>query len=146
MVIGTAALHARLQAIPAKVREEVRLQLEKEAENLVSQMNTLKPIPEITIGWTWGEAPAGAVTIGRVGQNETARVAVTIYATGMVNGKAFAALAGWFEFGTKDRRHKSGKRTGRITASPYFYPVYRSNRTRIRSALSRAVTRGVRKA
>lgn len=134
-------------AIPQKVKAEVVAQLEKEAEKLVAEMNALKPNRAIIIDWTWGDVPAGAVTLGRVGRTQFEKIAITIYATGVSNGKPFPGLAGWFEFGTRPRVQKTtGRYTGQIVASPYFFPVYRSNRTRIRGNISRAITRGVRKA
>lgn len=146
MVQGLAELSRKLKAIPNSVLEEVTAQLEKEAGKIVSEMNALKPIPEITVGWTWGDAPAGAVTIGQVRGREFGRIAITIFATANTKKGSRPAIARWFEFGTKDRYHDSGKYTGKISQSPYFFPVWRSNRTRFRGNLSRAVTRGVRKA
>lgn len=147
MVQGRAALNRRLMAIPQKVRTEVVAQMEKEASQLVQEMSSLKPHPNIRIGWTWGDAPAGSVAIGRVGQTEFAKIAITIYATAISNGRPFPNLAAWFEFGTGPRSQRTtGRSTGAMPASPFFFPVYRANRTRIRGSISRAVTRGVKKA
>lgn len=147
MVQGVSALNRRLMSIPQKVRVEVVAQMEKEANKLVQEMRSLRPAREIIIDWTWGDAPAGSVTIGQVGQNRFGKIAITVYATARKNGRAFPNLAAWFEFGTGPRsQRKTGRYTGVMPASPYFFPVYRANRSRIRGSISRAVTRGVKKA
>lgn len=148
MVIGQAELHARFKRIPKLVREELTKILEQEANKVVSEMNALRPIPEIEVAWTWGEAPEGALTIGRVGSREFGKLVVTIYATARSEGhpQGFNALAAWFEFGTAERFHKSGKYVGEIYAAPYFWPVYRANKKRILARLRRAVNRVMRKA
>lgn len=143
MVKGASQLHQRFKRVPKLVRDEISAQLEKEATKLVAEMNSIKPLPEIQVGWTWGDAPKGALTIGKVANREYAKVSITIYATS-ANGSGFSAA--WFEFGTAPRFHKSGKSTGQITASPFFWPVYRANKKRIRGNVSRAVTRAMKKA
>lgn len=147
MARDLAAFRARMRRIPQAVQDEVRKQLEREAVKLVREMEVVKPIPEIEIGWTWGDAPAGSVTLARSsGGQAYGRIGITIYATATIEGGAFPAIARWFELGTKNRFTKAGAFRGRITASPYFFPVWRANRSRVRGNLTRAVTRGVRKA
>lgn len=140
MVKGAGQLHARLKRVPAIVRRELELQLEKEATKLVAEMNVLKPLQEIEINWTWGDAPKGSLKIGTVKGKEFGKIAITIYAV----GDGFSPE--WFEFGTKPRFHDSGQSTGQILASPFFWPVYRSNKKRVRAGLTRAVNRAMRKA
>lgn len=148
MVEGLDRVAARLRAIPDHVLAEVTAQLEKEATKLVLLMESLKPIPVIEIGWTWGDAPRGSVTLGQVSGRESARIAITVFATSKTADypRGFPAIARWFEHGTLDRFWKSGKYSGRITAHPYFYPAYRADRTRIKSGLRRAITRALKKA
>ena len=135
-------MRARFKRVPELVRRELVSQLEKEAKKLVAEMNSLKPLKEIEIGWTWGDAPKGSLKIGTVKNREVGKVAITIYAAG-AQGSGFSA--NWFEFGTSPRFHKSGKPTGQILASPFFWPVYRANKKRVRSSLTRAVNRAMKK-
>ncbi|SFC77688.1 hypothetical protein [Tropicimonas isoalkanivorans] len=141
MVKGVAAFRKRMRDIPAKVRMEVTAAIEASAEEVVRDMRVLNPLPgDIEIGWTWGKAPKGAISIGRVAGREHDKIGATIYA----RGDDFAAA--WFEFGTSPRFQKTGKGVGRITAQPFFYPAYRANKRRIRSRITRAVKRGMKKA
>jgi len=141
MVKGVSRFQRKMKAIPDSVREEVTRTIEGAANDLVADMRTLNPLPnEIEINWTWGDAPKGAVTLGRVGRNRYDKIAATIYA----RGDTFAAH--WFEFGTAPRfQATTGRATGRIEESPFFFPAYRGNRRRLRARITRAVARGFRK-
>ena len=140
MVKGVAQFRARMRELPDIMQTELTAEIEKTAEMVVKEMRLLNPLPgSISIGWTWGDAPRGSVTVGRVAGREYDRISVTIYA----KGDKFPAA--WFEFGTAERFHKSGKSTGRIVASPFFFPVYRANRRRIKTRIKSAVRRAVKK-
>lgn len=157
---GLAELRARLnERIPQAVMETLRDQIEKEAQKLVGQMQAKVTQEGIKIDWTWGDTPAGAVSIGTVRNNSYARLAVTVYAMGFSNeGKGaghyplpagFPAIARWAEFGTADRfqwKTGNGKYTGRIQEGAYFYPTYRERRKNIRSNITRAIKRGIKNA
>lgn len=143
MVKGLGALHQRFTAIPENVRTEVAAQMEVEANKLVRQMRAVAPKDSgqlaASIGWTWGDAPEGSLSIGTIRGNEYGKVKITIYAGGpqtVVKNKRGMEfqLARLQEFGTK-----------RMPANPFFFPTYRSNEKNIRSSLSRAVTRAVKK-
>lgn len=147
MVQGVETLRMRFARIPQLIVDEVVQQIEREAERIVQQMRAIAPKPvagtnEIEIGWTWGDAPRGSITIGKVAGREYDKIAVRIYARGP-QGSGWAAV--WFEFGTKDRFHKSGKWTGRMPITPFFFPTYRANRSSAKSNISRAVRRGLKK-
>lgn len=134
MVKGLEELHRRFQAVPQIVRNEVVKELEKAASELVREMQSLAPKGTTrklvnSIGWTWGDAPKGSLTIGKVANREYGKLSITIYAGG---DEAFYAR--FQEFGTRN-----------MPANPFFYPVYRSNKSRIKGRLSRAVTRAVKK-
>lgn len=144
-------LRRRFQAVPEHVRREVTAEIEKQAGQLVAQMQSLNPARgAIRIDWTWGEAPAGALVIGQAsGGAGYGRVSATIYAIGpaLADSRVPITLAEAFEFGTSQRKQRStGRRTGSMPAQPYFFPVFRANRSRARGAISRAVTRAVKKA
>lgn len=150
MVQGVAKFKARMRNIPEVVRAEIVKQLEKEAGKVVAFMASLNPLPgTIRIDWTWGDTPAGAVTIGTVRGQEHDRIAITIYATASTSKYpgGIAAIARWWEFGTAPRRQKTtGRYTGYIPASPFFYPAWRAERRRVKGNIARAVKRGFKKA
>lgn len=148
MVRGLPAVRRRLRSMPEVIRQSVRQQLEKEATKLVAEMSSIKPMPEITIDWTWGDVPPGSVSVGRVSRGRGVdRIAVTIYATATTEDYpgGFPAIARWAEFGTKPRFTQEGAFRGSIVAAPYFYPPYRANVARIRRNIANAVRRGVKK-
>lgn len=144
-VEGGDALRARFKAIPAAVREAVAKALEQSAEEIVQMMRRLAPNAAVAggVGWTWGDAPAGSIVIGRVrsGRRQGAtfgKMQITIFSAHFT--------AGWWEFGTAERFHKSGKSTGQIVASPYFFPSYRALARRARSRAARAMNKAAREA
>ncbi len=141
MVKGKAALHQRIQKIPRRIEAAAKEKIASEADRVVAHMRNLNDLPAIEIDWTWGKAPSGSITLAAT---KADGIRATIYATAKTSDYpgGFGAIARWWEFGTADRRHrKTGKSTGRIPASPYFYPAWRANRTRTRSAIKRAITK-----
>lgn len=132
MVTGQAQLHARFNRVPNIVKRELEKQIEKEAEKLVKQIRVLAPRGKTgdmakSIGWTWGDVPRGALKIGQSFGNEYGKLSATIYVG--------AFYSGFVEFGTV-----------KMPASPFFFPIYRANKQNIKSNLSRAVTRAMKKA
>lgn len=144
MVKGLAKFKTRMRKAPQILRDEVVLSMQRTAEKVTKEMRVFNPLSDadIEINWTWGDAPPGSIKIGKVGAREYEKIAITIYARSP-SGSGFNAA--WFEFGTAERFHKSGKSTGRITAQPFFYPVYRANKSRIKSTIRAAVRRAVKK-
>lgn len=159
MPTGMDRVRRQLDALPREIVTEVRRQLEVEAEKVVRAMKATAPkrtgALRDSIGWTWGDAPAGSLALMRSGSGP-AGLFVTIYAGGgkgtartqrRASGTAKrprnARLAGSF---TADNAKYQEFGTSRMPANPFFYPVWRSDRTRVRSNLTRAVTRAVRKA
>ena len=135
MVQGLDKLNARWGAIPGRVRDGVKDAMEKVAEEVVRDMRLLAPKGETgnlvrSISWTWGDAPAGSFVIGSAGGRAYGGLRVTIYAGG---GNAFHAR--FQEFGTV-----------KMAANPFFYPVWRIWRRRVKSRLSRAVTKAIKSA
>lgn len=88
-----------------------------------------------SIGWTFGDAPKGAVTLGSV-QNDTGYevIRVTIYAGGKgAGGDAFYAR--WVEHGTVNWPQ----------GNPFFYGTWRDHRRRWRSAITRAIRKEIKR-
>lgn len=138
---GEAALKAAMMAIPDKIRQEVAGELEAQADKVVADMKRLVPVDSgalrDSIGWTWGDAPKGAISVGSVRGSRYARMAITIYAGTRDKslGSADAFYARFQEFGTV-----------KMAANPFFFPAWRANKTRVKGALTRAVKRAVRRA
>lgn len=143
-------MERRWKAVPGAILEAVRGAMESAAADIVADMNKVKPIPEIEIGWTWGAAPKGSVSVGSFDDNgaeaKGKSLRITIYATASTTEfpGGFAAIAKWFEFGTDPRFTKSGKSTGQIIARPYFYPVWRIWRRRVKGRITRAINKALK--
>lgn len=135
MVQGLAEFNRRWGSIPELVREAVRKEMERHARLIVSDMHRVVRRGKTgklagSIGWTWGDAPAGAMVLGTVGGREYGTLRITIYAGG---GDAFYA---WFhEFGTVN-----------MPAHPFFYPVWRARRRKVKGGVTRAMNKAIRSA
>ena len=134
MVHGLDKLKARFDAIPVKVREAAKLALEQSAQEIVDTMRRFVPVESgdlrDSINWTWGDAPSGAMTIGTVKGSAYGSMRITIYAGG---DKAFYGR--FQEFGTK-----------KMAANPFFFPAWRAKKKKVRSRLSRAISKAIREA
>lgn len=139
-VEGAARLRRLLAQIPANVKEAAQRSLEQSAEEIVQLMRRLAPRDSGTlansIGWTWGDAPAGSMTIGTVKGGKASgsiygSMVITIYAGGKIGG-ADAFYARFQEFGTRKMR-----------ANPFFYPAYRASKKRARARITRAIRKAL---
>lgn len=88
-----------------------------------------------SIGWTWGDVPAGSFTIAdiRSGKNkgdQYAALRIKIYA-----GNRDAFYARFMEFGTA---------TG-IRAQPFFFPTWKEKKAEFRKRIRDAVKAAIRK-
>lgn len=133
MVQGLSALKSRFDAIPKAVREAVKAEMEKQAEAVVEMMRRLAPRDQgdliKSINWTWGDAPKGAMTVGKVHGREYGTMRITIYAGGSKD--SFHAV--FQEFGTR-----------KMAANPFFFPAWRTRRKRIKAGISRAMNKAIR--
>lgn len=133
-VIGVAKLRRKLDALVAVGRDEIKRAMETSADEIVALAKNLVPVDKgdlkDSIGWTWGKAPKGAMTLGTVQSNEVdSGFTITIFA-----GNSDAYYARWVEFGTQ-----------KMAAQQYFYPSYRALRRRSKSRVTRAVTKAIKK-
>lgn len=132
-VQGLQSLERKLtKTIPDRVRQLLRQAMEQSANEIVALMKRLVPKGatgrgEESIGWTWGEAPEGSMTLGTV-QMPGGDMAITIYAAG---GEAFYLR--FHEFGTQ-----------KMAASPFFFPAYRLNKRRAKNRITRAIRKGLK--
>lgn len=133
-VIGVAKLRRKLEALVAVGRDEIKRAMETSADEIVALAKNLVPVDKgdlkDSIGWTWGKAPKGAMTLGKVQSDGVdSEFTITIFA-----GNSEAYYARWVEFGTQ-----------KMAAQPYFYPSYRALRRRSKSRVTRAVTKAIKK-
>ncbi|KAA9369561.1 HK97-gp10 family putative phage morphogenesis protein [Ochrobactrum quorumnocens] len=133
-VLGLESLRRKLKQIPQEAKAEIRRALEASADEIVKMAKNLAPVDDgdlqMSVSWTWGEAPKGSMILGRVaGPNDKNDLTITIYAGG---GEAFYAR--WIEFGTE-----------KMKAQPFFLPSYRANRKRARARITRGITKAAKK-
>lgn len=140
MVKGVERLRARFRRIPEKLQAEIVRVMEAQAEKIVRDMKRIVPVDKgvlrDSIGWTWGDVPAGAMTVGQVSPSKGEKIlAIKIYAGGReTSSKDMDAFYAIFqEFGTQS-----------MAANPFFWPTWRRSRSRVKSAISRALGKAIR--
>lgn len=148
-VQGLDRLNRKLKALPKDAEEEISKAMEQSANEIVALAKSLAPVEsgdlQMSIGWTWGDAPKGAMVLGKV--KSTGRGAgnlqITVFAGG---GDAFYAR--FVEFGTSGHVNGgqfAGTQNPGTTAQPFFYPAYRATRKRAKGRVTRAITRSAKK-
>ncbi len=161
------SLRAQLGRTPAIAVDAAWGAMEEAAEGIVSYMRSLAPKDtsqlQNSIGWTWGDAPAGSIVIDEIrsGKNvgsQYATLRLTIYVG--------AWYARFVEFGTaagvrndraartKSDIKKSSKRAaaGRIVARshpgtparPFFYPAWKTKKRMFRAKIRLAIRRALK--
>lgn len=143
---GTEDLAALLaQRIPDNVIDAARGAISVGCDDLVALMKSRVPVQQGTlrdsIGWTFGDVPEGAISLGQVGGREFGQVVATVYAgdasTMVYNARGIAFQnAKIQQFGTR----------GGVPASDYFLGAWRAKRRSIRSRITRAVRAAIREA
>lgn len=132
-------LQARLAKVPDVARAAAATAMEEGAAEIVAEMKRLAPVQSgalrDSIGWTWGEVPAGTFVIDEIrsGANQGdqyATLRIKIYA-----GSKEAFYARWQEFGTKDH-----------PASPFFFPAWKKMRPKFRARIRAAVRKAIKEA
>lgn len=157
-ILGLQGLRKKLRALPEAARIEIAAAMEAGAAEVVTLAKSLAPVEsgdlQNSIGWTWGEPPKGSIVISRSRPVKNAGdMRITIYAG---DDKAFYAR--WVEFGTaahslaksadrssRRRANLPGRQHPGARAKPFFYPAYRATRKKLRSRVSRAVTKAAKK-
>lgn len=123
-VLGLDRLRKKLKRFPDVVQAEIRKAMETSANEIVALAKSLVPVDGGTlrdsIGWTYGDAPEGAMVLGRVQSSRSGNLVITIYAGG---GDAFYAR--FVEFGTAPHVNGgrfAGSANPGTSAQPFFYP------------------------
>lgn len=137
---GLDRLNRKLAKLPAVAKQMIRQAMEAKANEIVAMMKNLVPVDDGTlrdsIGWTWGKAPKGSLTLASVKATGDSDMTLTIYA-----GNKEAFYARWVEFGTA-RHENGGLFAGSIhpgtTAQPFFFVSWRANKRRTVRAIRKA--------
>jgi hypothetical protein len=99
-----------------------------------------------SIGWTFGDPPPGS--LGVVAARREAALAgipphlrISIFAGGII-----APHAHLVHFGTAQRFTDDGKSTGAAPAQPFFFPIIRALRRRMRNRIRRLTRQALKRA
>lgn len=154
MVDGVQQLTDKLtKQFPAAVQAAVKEAMAKAADDVVAAMKSRAPVYvgdetirtdkrhkglpirpgalRDSIGWTWGNAPKGTVSVGSVRQTTftgEGSLKITIYA-----GNKEAFYARWAEFGTR-----------KWLGNPFFFTTWRNSKSKVKGQLTRAVRKAIR--
>ena len=146
-LLGLDRLKRKLKRFPAAVEQEIRTAMETGANEIVALAKSLAPVDDgdlqRSIGWTWGDAPEGAMVLGKVKSSRSGNLVITVYAGG---GDAFYAR--FIEFGTAPHTNQgrfAGSAHPGTAAQPFFYPAYRALRRRARSRVTRSVNKAAKR-
>lgn len=139
-ILNLDRLNRKLAKLPAVAKQMIRQAMEAKANEIVAMMKNLVPVDDGTlrdsIGWTWGKAPKGSLTLASVQATGDNGMTLTIYA-----GNKEAFYARWVEFGTA-RHENGGLFEGSIhpgtTAQPFFFVSWRANKRRTVRAVRKA--------
>jgi HK97 gp10 family phage protein len=125
-----ARIRKKLKAVAPSIEKAVAASLEKSAQEIVDLAKSLCPVDRgdlrNSIGWTWGDAPDGAIVLAA---SEGAAMRITIYA-----GSDDAFYVRWVEFG-----HSTA------SPQPFFLPAYRTLRKRIKNRTNRDTKKAIDK-
>lgn len=151
-MVKAAKLKKRFKEVPGKVEAALRPVMEDFAKQIVAQMKYTAPKDSgalrDSIGWTWGAGPKGAMTVGEV-RHKGVGLHITIYVgtRDKTLGDRDAYYARWVEFGTSGHVNGgmfAGSENPGITAQPFFYPVWRANRRRVKAGVNRALRKALK--
>ena len=132
-------LRARLAKIPDIAREAAAAAMEEGAQEIVDAMKMAAPVDSgdlrDSIGWTWGEVPAGSFVIDEVrsGKNkgdQYATLRIKIYA-----GNREAFYARFQEFGTRSQ-----------PAQPFFFSTWSKEKAKFRRRIRERVRKRIKEA
>jgi len=148
-VLGLDRLKRKLRAFPKAVEAEIARAMETSANEIVAMAKSLAPVDDgdlqMSIGWTWGDAPKGAIVLGKVKSagRGAGNLQITVFAGG---GDAFYAR--FVEFGTAPHTNAgmfAGSKHPGTAAQPFFYPAYRALRRRARGRVTRSVNKAAKR-
>jgi HK97 gp10 family phage protein len=145
-VEGLKSLERKLKrTIPEKAVLFTRAAMEAGGDEVVALMKKLVPVESgalrDSIAWTWGNAPKGALVLGK-SKPAGDGMRITIYAGG---GEEYYA---WLvEFGTHSHVNKglfAGSQHPGTSAQPFFFVSWRALKRRVKSRMTRQMRKGIR--
>lgn len=149
-------VRAQLERTPQIAVVAASRAMEEGAQEIVSLMKQLVPVRygnlRDSIGWTWGNAPAGTVKIDTIksGKNEGLQygtIKITFYAGNRSAGFDKAFYAHMVEFGTSPHYQPNlGRMHPGTTAQPFFYPAWRTHKAKFKRKIRAAVRRAIKEA
>lgn len=144
---GLDRLRRKFAQLPVLARQEIAKAMELGAQEVVNLAKSLVPVASgdlrASIGWTWGDAPKGSISLGQV-KDAGSKMVISIYA-----GDDEAFYARWVEFGTSGHINGglfAGTANPGAPAQPFFYPAFRASRRRLKSRITRAITKSAKRA
>lgn len=146
-------LRRKLQAVPKAVRREVHGALQKSADEISGMQKRLVPVDsgdlQRSIGYTFGEYRADNASVRGV-SGATVGIGDPDLTVILHAGDEKAFYAAFIELGTSGPYEIKGKFAGTmhpgLDGQPYFYPPVRASKRRVKSRISRAVTKGIKTA
>lgn len=131
----------KIRILPELARADVTVAMRVGADEVRALQKRLVPKDEHelekSINWGFGDAPKGrAVLSSGSGLAKSGDVKISLWAGGF---KAFYAR--WVEFGTHGSEGHPATR-----AQPFFFPAWRALRRRVKSRVTRAGTKAIKKA
>lgn len=146
-ILGLDRLKRKLRQFPQAVEAEIKAAMETSANEIVALAKSLAPTDSgdlrNSIAWTYGEAPKGAIVLGKVKARKAGNIKITVYA-----GGPDAYYARFIEFGTAPHINGgrfAGSANPGTAAQPFFYPAYRASRKRAKSRVTRAVNKAAKR-
>jgi len=144
-ILNADRLVRKLRAFPARAEALIRTAMAQSADQTVALMKSLAPVDsgdlQMSISWTWGDAPKGSLKIGQIKSRE-GNMRITIFAGG---GDAFHAR--WIEFGRRAYTAGgkfAGAQVPATPAQPFFFTGFRATRKSAKSRVSRAITKAAK--
>jgi len=142
-IMGLVKQQRRLDKIPQEIKEQVKREMERQADQIVAQMKASGPADSgklrNTIGWTWGRLGKGQHALAQAKNALGSEMTLTVYAgdasTRVDHGSGERQLARLIEFGTRTMK-----------AQPFFYPVWRARKKKARAAIRKSVGEAVKAA
>lgn len=145
MIQNADRLIRKLKKLPDIAEKRIRVAMEQSADQIVMMMKSLAPVDsgdlQMSISWTYGDAPKGSLKIGQIKSRE-GNIRITIYAGG---GDAFAAR--FVEFGTNpfiSGGKFAGAKNPGVRAQPFFFVSFRALRRTTKGRVTRAITRAAK--
>ncbi len=140
---GVERFEQSLKRLTPAVDAALLSAMEQAANEIVGMMKRLAPVYEgsktsgrlppgalrDSIGWTWGDPPAGVRLVGKSKKASNGK-RITLYAGGKGIPEAI-----FMEFGLRLRE---------LPAQPFFYVSWRANKKRTRAMLRRVVKKAIK--